>query len=98
MHITITRCTLADVALLKKISWDTFYEAFIPNNPESDMLAYMNTAFSEAQLRKELQHPESAFYFAKVGEQVVGYLKINVGTAQHEALGDSTLEIERPLY
>lgn len=95
MEVTISTCTLAELSILKKISWDTFYNAFIAQNNEADMLLYMKKAFSEQQLKKELLQVDSTFYLAKIAGQTVGYLKINVGAAQNEAVGDAALEIER---
>ncbi len=43
----ITKCTIADLAILKKIIWDTFYDAFITQNNAADMLLYMKKAFAE---------------------------------------------------
>ena len=59
------------------------------------MAAYLDKAFSEEQLHKELSNPESEFYFAKDGQEVLGYLKINVGSAQTECKEENSLEVER---
>ncbi len=43
----------------------------------------------------ELNHPNSAFYLAKIEGETVGYLKLNVGDVQNEPMGVTYLEIER---
>ena len=52
-------------------------------------------AFDLEQLRQELMNPASAFYFAKNGDEVVGYLKVNFPGAQSDPQGENCLEIER---
>ncbi|HEX2534037.1 MAG TPA: GNAT family N-acetyltransferase [Chitinophagaceae bacterium] len=59
------------------------------------MQKYMDEGFSTDKLRAELADPGSAFYFAVLEEQVIGYLKLNTGAAQTELKDDRALEIER---
>ena len=80
---------------LQKISRQTFYQAFSDKNTEEDMQKYLNKSFSKEQLLNELHNEASAFYFAKLDNRVIGYLKLNWGTSQTEAQDDAALEIER---
>lgn len=84
-----------EIRALHEIATRSFRETFAPYNSEEDMEAYLTTRLSEAQLKAELQHPESEFYFAVIDSSVAGYLKINEGTAQTEFKDDDGLEIER---
>jgi ribosomal protein S18 acetylase RimI-like enzyme len=59
------------------------------------MNAYLAKGFTAEQLAAELGNPDSAFYFAELGDQVIGYLKLNSGTAQTELKDDRAVEIER---
>ena len=59
------------------------------------MNEYLSTAFSKQKLSEELQAENSEFYFAELGDQVVGYLKINVGSSQKFFKTESALQIER---
>lgn len=95
MDVAIEKCELHDVAQLQKISIDTFYETFKDDNTTENMDAYLEKAFNMKQLEKELSNPSTTFYFAKINDQVAGYLKINVDNAQSEPMGDTMLEIER---
>lgn len=59
------------------------------------MRKYLDEGFSSKRLYDELQNSESQFYFAIVGEEAVGYLKLNTGRAQTELKEDEGIEIER---
>ncbi len=43
----------------------------------------------------ELSNEFSEFFFVYLNSEMVGYLKINIGNAQSEKMGDESLEIER---
>ena len=47
------------------------------------------------QINKELQNKNCQFYFAKVKEEIAGYIKLNIGDAQTELVNGNGLEIER---
>lgn len=59
------------------------------------MKQYMDQAFSREQLTAELSTTQSHFYFAMCGGSIVGYLKVNFGTAQTELKDSRAMEIER---
>jgi ribosomal protein S18 acetylase RimI-like enzyme len=59
------------------------------------MKKYLDENFSIEKLSNEINTPDSEFYFASVGEQVVGYLKVNSGSAQTELKDQNTVELER---
>lgn len=80
---------------LHVISKQTFFESFAADNTEEDMQDYLTKAFSISTLEDELSRQDSAFYFAIVEDNKVGYLKINLGSAQTEMKDSNALEIER---
>ena len=84
-----------DIDVLLALSRKTFYESFNHLNTSENMEAYMNMAFTRQRLLSELNNENSEFYFAKDGEEIVGYLKLNKKDAQTEFKGDSSIEIER---
>ena len=63
--------------------------------PEENMNMYFESHLSTEHVQKELAHPDSFFYFLMVNNDIAGYSKLNIGTAQSEPLGDQALEIER---
>ncbi|MCB0705211.1 MAG: GNAT family N-acetyltransferase [Saprospiraceae bacterium] len=91
----ITKISYPELRELQAISLKTFSEAYAHLNSAENMADYLARSFSTEQLRKELDNPESEFYFAKIQEQTVAYLKINSGLAQTENQKFEALEIER---
>ncbi len=84
-----------DLHTLQKIGKETFNETFAADNSASDMEKYLEESFSFPKLKTELNNPNSAFYFAEDENEVVGYLKVNIGDAQTENLLSNSFEIER---
>ena len=87
-------CTLADVEALKAVSLSTFL-IFKPYNKVENYDSYVNEAFSTEQLSREIQNPDSLFYFIKLENKVIGYFKLNKGKAQQEDFGEDSVELQR---
>lgn len=94
-NISIEPIKEIEVETLQKIGKRTFKETFSVDGLEEDMEKYLHENFNVAQLSQELSNPESQFYFTKMAEEVIGYLKVNKGNAQTEQLLSNALEIER---
>jgi ribosomal protein S18 acetylase RimI-like enzyme len=92
---TFKPVTTADIELLANISRETFFAAFAHLNNADDMEAYAAASFTHQQLRKELNTPGAKFIFAMLDAEVVGFMKLNTGTAQNEFKDMNSLEIER---
>jgi len=85
-----------ELKLLQKLSVQTFVETFGAQNTKADMQAYLNSQMSTSQLKKELEHDHSDFYFAYHKDRLAGYLKLNFESAQREMVGNGTaFEVER---
>lgn len=93
--ITLRKLTPADVEQLLEISRRTFFDTFYQVNKPEDMEAYASNVFTVEKLSDELNDPNSEFYFALLGNQIAGYLKINFRSAQTELQDPQALEIER---
>jgi len=93
--ITIRKATFPDLETLRLLSRQTFFESFSSDNTPEDMQRYLDTSFNDQQLTRELENPDSAFYFAISDQKEIGYLKVNVGNAQTELKNLQALEIER---
>ncbi|MEJ6399931.1 GNAT family N-acetyltransferase [Nicoliella lavandulae] len=91
----IEQCTVNDVRQLQTISRQTFTDTFGAENTPADLARYLESAYNIDKLTKEVQDPNSFFYFIRIGQTVAGYLKLNIDDAQSEAMGSDTLEIER---
>lgn len=59
------------------------------------MTKYLDEYFSVEKLTAEFNNKSSEFYFATIGKNVIGYLKLNFGQAQTELQDGNALEIER---
>ena len=93
--IQIKKVGLEDITDLQIIGKQTFAETFSEGNSEEDMNQYLEEKFSVSQLTSELSDENSMFYFALVDENIVGYLKVNIGDSQTEIKDKDALEIER---
>jgi len=93
--IIIKKVTLNDLDRLQKSSRQTFSETFAAKNTEENMRKYLEEGFSTKKLTDELNNKESAFYFAELNGEVVGYIKLNSGQSQTELKDETALEIER---
>jgi ribosomal protein S18 acetylase RimI-like enzyme len=94
-NIDIQKVTLNDIDQLQKIGRQTFSETFSGDNSEEDMKKYLDENFSIEKLTDELNNKNSEFYFAKLENIVIGYLKLNFGESQTELKDNKALEIER---
>ena len=94
-EIRIRKVTHSDLDILQKIGEQTFKDTFAADNDPEDMRIYLKKELSRKKISSELANPNSEFYFALFQEEVIGYLKVNFGTAQTEVKDDKALEIER---
>lgn len=95
MPIGITKVTLSGLKELQALSRQTFFETFSKDNTEENMCNFLDKEFAEEKLLLEISNPESEFYFARLNNSFIGYLKINFGKAQTELKESAGLEIER---
>ncbi|MDB5141436.1 MAG: family N-acetyltransferase [Mucilaginibacter sp.] len=93
--VTIQLVRPSDIDELLSLSRKTFYDAFEHvNNPE-DFEAYTSVAFTYHRLLSEIENPYSAFYFALIDDEKVGYIKLNYSSAQTEFHDENAVEVER---
>jgi len=91
----IRKANLKDIEKLKEIGKQTFFETFSSGNSEENMSEYLESGFSTEKLEIELTDENAEFYFAEIGTNIIGYLKVNLALAQTEIKTDNALEIER---
>ena len=94
-NIKTIKCTVNDWEMLQHISVQTFSDSFRHKNTPENFDAYTSKAFSEDQIKNELQNPNSHFYYFHTSDVLAGYIKLNEENAQTEKQGDDVLEIER---
>lgn len=93
--IEVEKAELTEVEQLQIISKQTFFESFADWNTKENMQMYLDEGFTIDKLNIELANPNSEFYFAKLNNKIIGYLKINFGQAQTDLKDNNALEIER---
>ena len=88
----LQQCTLADVDELRAVSIETYTDTFGEFNSDENMRIYLEDAYNREKLTAELAETNSQFFFLRVNNETMGYLKLNVGEAQSEYVGDNLLE------
>jgi len=91
----ISKVAPTELRQLQLISRRTFLETFGQQNTQADTEKYLNENFSDSVLTNELLNLNSVFYFARMGNEIVGYLKMNFGQSQTELQDETAAEIER---
>ncbi len=95
MSLNFRKCGLSDIDTLVSIAKKTFIEAFEKDNNPDDFKTYIDRAFTTSTIKKQLENPDSTFYFVSEDAILVGYLKLNTNQAQSELQDNDSIEIER---
>jgi diamine N-acetyltransferase len=93
--IAIQKVNVDQLDNLLAFSKKTFYDFFAHLNEPANMEAYAAVAFAPENMLQQLANPDSHFYFAMVGDRIIGYLKLNFNDAQTEYKDKNALEVER---
>lgn len=93
--IQVKKVSINDIEELRKIGIQTFLDTFGASNSDENMAKYLEEGFSLEKLTNELNNKNSDFFFAMIGNDIIGYLKLNIGQSQTELLYEKALEIER---
>lgn len=93
--IVVTQVSNSEIQELQKIGRQTFSETFSSVNSDENMIKYLDEGFSVEKLSAELADENAQFYFAKLNDKIIGYLKLNFGESQTELKDNKALEIER---
>jgi len=84
-----------DLPVLRDLAEATFRETFSSQNTPQNISAYASVAFDMDRVRAEYENAHSRFWFARIGPDIAGYLKLNTGPAQTEQDLENAMEIER---
>mgnify|MGYP001028387125 CR=1 FL=1 len=96
MNFTLVHLDISAVSALQKLAKKTFFETYAPYNSAENMQHYLDTNFSIKKLKEELSNPDSAFYAAlNTEKQHIGYIKLNLRSAQTDLQDQNTMEVER---
>lgn len=76
--MSIQKATIQDLQAYRKISIDTFIEAYADRNTTGDMEHYVNTYFTNEMITDELNDPTRTIFFTKDQIGISGYIKLAV--------------------
>jgi diamine N-acetyltransferase len=88
--MTFRKIESKDIYQLVEIACTTFIESFGEQNEPIAFYDYVEKAFAPEQLEKELNTEGSVFYLLELGNEIIGYFKIN----NHK----SPIETDRPHF
>lgn len=91
----IRECKPKDVFLLQEIAVHTYYDTFKKTSNKEDIQRYLDHSFHTRKLMDELKNPLIHYFFAYWDQELVGYMKLNLGEAQSDLQDPESLEIER---
>ena len=94
-EVHFTQCTMGHLDQLVEISRQTFVDAFERDNDPTDFKNYIEKAFAKETLFNELSNPDTFFYFVTSGDNIVAYVKLNIGDAQSDIKLEDSMELER---
>lgn len=80
---------------LHEVVKETFLQSFGHRNKPPDIQIYTDQKLSFGAIQAEFNTYGSEFYFAKIKDELIGYLKLNCKDAQTELKEEEGLEIER---
>ncbi len=92
--INISPCTIAELHTLQDIAINSYGDHYLYLWYDGGAW-YIDKCFSDAALKKELEDPNTAFFLIYTGEELVGFLKLNVDKALEGGREKDSLELER---
>lgn len=96
--IRIIQANVSHAPLLTQLSLQSFCEAFEKDNNPDDFKTYIDEAFSEEQITKDLKEPGSIFYIAYYNDEVAGYARLRKSTEVNDQFPDKKLIELHRLY
>jgi ribosomal protein S18 acetylase RimI-like enzyme len=93
--IHIKRAGPDDNLLLARLGQQTFYDSYAADNEPENTAAYVFANFSPEKQAAELADPNTVFFIAEMGDQVIGYTQLREGPTPAPVQGDRVVEIVR---
>jgi ribosomal protein S18 acetylase RimI-like enzyme len=94
-NLTIRYVTPADDALLANLGARTFNEAYAQDIPAETMAEYLPKAFNPKVQAEEINEIGSTFLIVEIGEEAVGYARLQEGHAPTAIEGSHPIELVR---
>jgi ribosomal protein S18 acetylase RimI-like enzyme len=93
--VLIREATIADLPKLRALAISVFTITFEKANNPDDFKTFMDEAYSEVQMRKELAEPGAVYLIAEVGDLFAGYARVRENNEVDQYLGTNHLELQR---
>jgi len=96
-QVTIRQAIPTDLDALRELAIRTFCDTFADSADPADMADYVRDVLSVERLGGELSAAENIFLLLFLpGETLpAGYMKLRIGTAEKEIVGERPIELER---
>lgn len=86
---------MADLPKLRALAIRVFTITFEKSNNPDDFKAFMNEAYSEAQMKREFTEPGAVYLVAEDGGHFAGYARVRENNEVDNYLGTNHLELQR---
>ena len=93
--LVVRRATVDDAATVADIGARLFAQAFAAQNTADNLRAYLASAFSEAQQRRELSDPANVVWLAEWDARAVGYAHVKLGSPANDVAMQRPVELSR---
>ncbi len=93
-EVIITPCTAEDLHTLQDIAINSYGDHYLYLWYDSGMW-YIDRSFSDKALKTELADTNAAFFLIYEGDELVGFLKLNIDKELEGFTAEESLELER---
>lgn len=84
-----------DASELVELATRTFYDTFGSYYDDKDFDQFFKDNYTVEKFTQEINHVDSFHYFYQEDCAKVGYIKMNINSAQTEEMGETYLEVQR---
>lgn len=95
MQIRIEPVKSSEVTILSAISAACFYDTFHKQNGEENMMLFLKENFAIHALTNEMLQPANHFFFARIEDEIAGYIKLSTSETPPEIKEIDSIEIAR---
>lgn len=95
MQIKIERVKNNEVQTLSDISIQCFYDTFYKDNTAENMKLFLDKSFNINVLEHEIMNPDNYFFFARLENEIAGYIKLSNSKLPDDTKESDVMEIER---
>jgi len=93
--LVVRRATVDDAVVVADVGVRLFAQAFATQNTADNLRAYLASAFSEAQQRRELSDSANVVWLAECGARPVGYGHVRLGSPANDVSMERPVELSR---